>query len=144
MPGPKYEYKLAWMDRLIARATELNQTGAPVILAGDFNVALTAQDIYETRSYDDSALIDPVCRKRLRALQAVGFVDAYRRLHPDSSGFTFWDYRRRRWEHDSGLRLDYILLNDLAATGLGACSVDRSMCGADNPSDYTPICVEMA
>lgn len=139
MPGPKYEYKLSWMDRLTARACALTQSGAPVILAGDFNVALTSGDIYQTRSYDDSALTAPACRDKLHTLLAAGYVDAYRRLHPDTPGYTFWDYRRRRWDRDAGLRLDYLLLNDLAALGLETFSIERAMRGANNPSDHAPI-----
>lgn len=118
----------------------LSQTGAPVILAGEFNVAQTTLDIYKTRSYDDSALVHRACRERFDAMPELGLTDAFRWLHPGTAGYTFWDYRRNRWNRDAGLRLDYILVNDFVAMGLDACAVDREMRAQDNSSDHAPLC----
>ena len=115
-PGPKFDYKLAWFKRLTRHAASLNKAGIPVVLAGDYNVVPTAQDIYQTTSYDDDALLQPQSRAAYQRLLAQGWVDAVRALHPDAPMYTFWDYMRKRWERDAGLRLDQILLTaDLRA-----------------------------
>lgn len=138
-PGPKFDYKLAWLERLTSHAAELLQTRAPVILAGDFNVAPTSLDIYETRSYDDSALVHPKCRTARDELLALKLIDAFRTINRGEPGFTFWDYRRRRWQRNAGLRLDHILTNDFAALGLADCGVDKDMRGRENASDHAPV-----
>ena len=102
-PGPKFDYKLAWFKRLIRHAASLNKAGIPVVLAGDYNVVPTAQDIYPTKSYDDDALLQPQSRAAYKRLLAQGWVDAVRALHPDAPMYTFWDYMRKRWERDAGL-----------------------------------------
>ena len=110
-PGPKFNYKLAWFERLITHAAELMTAGVPVVLAGDYNVVPTAQDIYPTRSLDDNALIQPESRQAFARLLAQGWTDALRRLHPDGPLWTFWDYKRERWPADKGMRLDHFLLS---------------------------------
>lgn len=142
VPGEKFDYKLAWMDRLATHARDLLNSGAPVILAGDYNVAPAEMDIYETRSYDDSALILPECRVRFEALLNLGLVDTFRRLNPDQVAYTIWDYRRRRWERNAGLRLDHILMNDLAALGISRCGIDMQERGRDGASDHAPYWVK--
>ncbi len=141
LPGAKFDYKLGWLDRLSSHVADLLKTGAPVILAGDYNVAPEAIDIYETRSYDDSALIHPECRARFDALLKLGLIDTFRRLQPFEITYTFWDYRRRRWQRNAGLRLDHILMNDLAALGLAGCGVDSEERGRDGASDHSPFWV---
>ena len=96
-PGPKFNYKLAWFERLIAHAAELIAAGVPVVLAGDYNVVPTAQDIYPTRSLDNNALIQPESRQAFARLLAQGWTDALRKLHPEGPLWTFWDYKRERW-----------------------------------------------
>jgi exodeoxyribonuclease III len=95
-PGPKFNYKLAWFERLITHAAELLAAGVPVVLAGDYNVVPTPQDIYQTRSLDDNALIQPESRQAFARLLAQGWTDALRRLHPEGPLWTFWDYKRER------------------------------------------------
>ena len=140
-PGPKFDYKLAWFKRLIRHAGSLNRAGIPVVLAGDYNVVPTAQDIYPTKSYDDDALLQPQSRAAYQRLLAQGWVDAIRALHPDAPMYTFWDYMRKRWDRDAGLRLDQILLTpDLRARLLEA-GVDRTVRAKTNASDHAPVWV---
>ncbi len=143
-PGPKFDYKLAWMDRLNAHAESLLAEGVPVALAGDFNVVLGPDDIYPTRSYDDNALLQPEVRDRFRALLAQGWTEALRACQPEGRLFTFWDYRRQRWERDAGLRLDCILLSPGLAPRLRASGVDRAVRGRENASDHAPVWAELA
>ncbi|WP_442582101.1 exodeoxyribonuclease III [Mesorhizobium sp. ASY16-5R] len=142
-PGPKFEYKLAWLERLQQHATRLRKTGAPVVLAGDFNVAPTELDIYPTRSWDNDALIQPESRAAFRRLVGRNWTDAIRKLHPDERIYTFWDYKRNRWPRDAGLRLDHLLLTpDLAERLIGA-GVDREIRGLDGASDHAPAWIEL-
>ena len=142
-PGPKFDYKLAWFKRLTRHAASLNKAGIPVVLAGDYNVVPTAQDIYQTTSYDDDALLQPQSRAAYQRLLAQGWVDAVRTLHPDAPMYTFWDYMRKRWQRDAGLRLDQILLTaDLRARLLEA-GVDRGMRAKPNASDHAPVWITL-
>jgi exodeoxyribonuclease-3 len=140
-PGPKFDYKLAWFKRLIRHAAALNKAGIPVVLAGDYNVVPTAQDIYQTKSYDDDALLQPQSRAAYKRLLAQGWVDAIRALHPDAPMYTFWDYMRKRWERDAGLRLDQILLTPDLHDRLVDAGVDRSVRGKPDASDHAPVWV---
>jgi exodeoxyribonuclease-3 len=140
-PGPKFDYKLAWFERLIAHAGELCGAGAPVVLAGDFNVVPTDRDIYPTKSWSDDALLQPESRAAFRRLLAQGWTDAIRALHPDAPMYTFWDYKRNRWARDAGLRLDHLLLNAATARQLKAAGVDRSVRGEEGASDHAPAWV---
>ena len=101
-PGPKFKYKLAWMKRLLAHAAELYALDAPVVLAGDFNVVPTDADIYPTKSYAKNALVQPEPRALFRRLLDQGWIDAIRTMHPDAPMYTFWDYKRNRWQRDAG------------------------------------------
>src|SRR5262245_29828342 len=114
-PGPKFEYKLAWMERLLAHAKELYAAGVPVVLAGDYNVVPTDCDIYAVRSYADDALLQPAPRAQFQKLLGQGWRDALRALHPDAALYTYWSYLRNRWPRDAGLRIDHLLLSALAA-----------------------------
>src|SRR4026208_558343 len=110
-PGPKFDYKLAWLERLIEHGAELMKAGVPVVLAGDYNVVPTVQDIYATRSLDKNALIQPQSRRAYARLLAQGWTDALRKLQPEGPLWTFWDYERNRWALDKGMRLDHFLLS---------------------------------
>jgi exodeoxyribonuclease-3 len=143
-PGPKFDYKLKWMDRLLAYAKPLFACGLPVVLAGDYNVVPTDElDIYNPRSWKKDALLQPAPRARYRELLAQGWTDAIRHLHPDEKIFTFWDYFRQHWEKDSGLRIDHLLLNATLAPGLRACGVDRWVRGLEKASDHAPTWIEV-
>jgi exodeoxyribonuclease III len=137
-PGPKFNYKLAWFERLIAHAAELMASGAPVVLAGDYNVVPTPQDIYPTRSLDNSALIQPESRQAFARLLAQGWTDAMRKLHPDGPLWTFWDYKFERWQKDKGMRLDHFLLSPNLSDRLVDGGVDRWVRGQENASDHAP------
>jgi exodeoxyribonuclease-3 len=142
-PGPKFNYKLAWFERLIAHAAELMASGAPVVLAGDYNVVPTPQDIYPTRSLDNNALIQPQSRQAFARLLAQGWTDAMRRLHPDGPLWTFWDYKYERWAKDKGMRLDHFLLSPKVSDRLLDGGVDRWARGQVNASDHAPTWITL-
>jgi exodeoxyribonuclease-3 len=137
-PGPKFNYKLAWFERLIAHAAELKATGVPVVLAGDYNVVPTVRDIYQTKSLDDNALIQPESRQAFARMLDQGWMDALRRLVPDGPLWTFWDYKRERWPADKGMRLDHLLLSPELSERLVDGGVDRWVRGEENASDHAP------
>jgi exodeoxyribonuclease-3 len=143
-PGPKFDYKLAWFDRLIEHARNLNKENVPVILAGDYNVVpdLTI-DIYPTRSWDKDALTQPKPRARFRTLLDDGWLDSIRTKHPGQRIYTYWDYKRQRWERNGGLRLDHILLNEPLHRKLKAAGVDREERGREGASDHAPTWIEL-
>ena len=142
-PGPKFNYKLAWFERLIAHAAELLEADVPAILAGDYNVVPTDRDIYPTTSYSENALLRPESRAAFRRLLAQGWTDAIRTLHPEEPQFTFWDYKRNRWTRDAGLRLDHLLLSPAVAPRLVAAGVDREVRGREDASDHAPAWVTL-
>jgi exodeoxyribonuclease-3 len=142
-PGPKFNYKLAWFERLIAHAAELMASGAPVVLAGDYNVVPTPQDIYPTRSLDNNALIQPESRQAFARLLAQGWTDAMRKLHPDGPLWTFWDYKFERWQKDKGMRLDHFLLSPNLSDRLVDGGVDRWARGQENASDHAPTWITL-
>ena len=142
-PGPKFDYKLAWLERLHKHATALRRTGAPVVLAGDFNVAPTELDIYPTRSWDKDALIQPESRAAFRRLLGRSWTDALRHLHPDERIYTFWDYKRQRWPRNAGLRLDHLLLSANLRDRLVEAGVDREVRGREGASDHAPVWVRL-
>ena len=141
-PGPKFEYKLAWFERLIAHAAELMASGKPVILAGDFNVVPTDLDIYSPDHWRDNALLQPQAREAYARLLAQGWVDALRTRFPSERVYTFWDHLRNRWPRNAGLRIDHLLLSPTLT--LVDAGVDREMRGNDEPSDHAPAWAEMA
>ena len=142
-PGPKFDYKLAWMDRLIAHAKPLVKSKQPVILLGDYNVVPTDFDIYNPRSWLKDALLQPAPRQKYQELLAQGWTDALRDRHPEEKIFTFWDYFRQHWEKDSGLRIDHLLLNKALAPKLEDAGVDRWVRGLEKASDHAPTWVTL-
>ena len=143
-PGPKFDYKLAWFERLSAHAASLMAAKAPVVLAGDFNVAPTDLDIYPTRSWNNDALIQPASRQAFARLVAQGWTDALRETEPDERIYTFWSYKRDRWARNGGLRLDHLLLSPEVAKRLVAAGVDRNVRGEENASDHAPVWIQIA
>ena len=137
-PGPKFKYKLAWMERLLMHAAELYALDAPVVLAGDFNVVPTDADIYPSKSYAKNALVQPEPRAQFERLLDQGWIDAIRTTYPDAPMYTFWDYKRNRWPRDAGLRIDHLLLNPKAANRLVDAGVDREVRGLEGASDHAP------
>lgn len=142
-PGPKFNYKLAWMDRLAAHAQELIAAGVPVVLAGDYNVVPTQRDIYPTNSYDRDALLQPASRASYAEILRQGWRDAIRTLHPDEPMYTYWSYLRERWRRDAGLRIDHLLLSPQAEERLVAGDVDRAWRGKESASDHAPVWIEL-
>jgi exodeoxyribonuclease III len=142
-PGPKFDYKLAWFERLIAHAATLYSSGHPVVLAGDFNVIPTDFDIYNTRSWLKDALLQPETRACFERLLAQGWTDAIRHLHPDERIYTFWDYFRQHWQTNSGLRIDHLLLNKQLAKRLQTAGVDTWVRGQASASDHAPTWITL-
>lgn len=144
-PGPKFAYKLAWMERLIAHTAALFATDAPVVLAGDYNVVPTEADIYNSRSWKKDALLQPESRAAFQRLLDQGWTDAIRERFPDDPPpWTFWQYFRDAWPRDAGLRIDHLLLNESAAARLTDAGVDRWVRGEDRASDHAPTWIELA
>jgi exodeoxyribonuclease-3 len=142
-PGPKFDYKLAWNERLIAHAADLQSAGVPVVLAGDYNVVPTDWDIYPSRSWAKNALVQPEPRAQYRRLLEGGWTDALRTALPEAPRYTFWSYLRDSWSRDAGLRLDHLLLSRSLAGRLKAAGVDREVRGRENASDHAPAWVEL-
>ncbi|MDN2580094.1 exodeoxyribonuclease III [Aquibium sp. ELW1220] len=142
-PGAKFAYKLAWLERLRKHATALRRHGVPIVLAGDYNVAPTDLDIYPTSSWNDDALIHPESRAAYRRLVGRSWLDALRHLHPRGRVYTFWHYKRMRWQRDAGLRLDHLLLNRELADRLVEAGVDREVRGREGASDHAPVWVRL-
>jgi exodeoxyribonuclease-3 len=142
-PGPKFDYKLAWFERLIEHAKTLYKSKQPVVLCGDYNVVPTDFDIYNPASWKKDALLQPESRAAYARLLKQGWVDAIRALHPEDRIYTFWDYFRNHWLRNSGLRIDHLLLNKAAAAQLREAGVDRWVRGEGHASDHAPTWVEL-
>ncbi len=137
-PGPKFDYKLAWFERLIKHAKGLYASGHPVVMAGDYNVVPTDFDIYNPKSWLKDALLQPESRECYRRLLAQGWTDAIRHKYPDEPIYTFWDYFRQHWQRNSGLRIDHLLLSDELAPRLIDAGVDRWVRDLEKASDHAP------
>jgi exodeoxyribonuclease III len=140
-PGPKFDYKLAWFERLIAHAAELLALDVPAVLAGDYNVVPTEFDIYPTKSWANDALVQPASRAAFRRLVDQGWTDAIRTLHPADPMYTFWHYMRDRWRRNAVLRLAPLLLSPPLAGRLADAGVDRDVRGREGASDHAPAWV---
>lgn len=142
-PGPKFAYKLAWFRRLQAHGAELLASGAPVVLAGDYNVVPTDADIYALRSWQNNALVQPEPRAAFERLLASGWTDAVRAIHPAEPMYTFWDYLRNAWPRDAGMRIDHLLLSGELVKRLTRAGVDRAVRGYESASDHAPAWIEL-
>jgi exodeoxyribonuclease-3 len=142
-PGPKFDYKLAWLDALSAHAQELLESAMPVLLIGDYNVIPTDQDVYKPERWVKDALFAPEARKKYRALVEAGWTDAIRKLFPEKRIYTFWHYWRNSFERDAGIRIDHALLSPSLAKNLKDAGVDRVPRGWEKTSDHAPIWVEL-
>ena len=142
-PGPKFDYKLAWFERLIRHAKQLAASGHPVVLAGDYNVVATDFDIYDPKSWRKDALLQPATREAYARLLAQGWTDALRARHPQERIYTFWDYFRDHWTRNAGLRIDHLLLSKELAPRLLDADVDRWVRGQPRASDHAPTWVEI-
>lgn len=137
-PGPKFDYKLAWFDRLIDHAATLLAAERPVVLAGDYNVCPTDEDVFSMRRMADDALVQPESRAAYRRLLFQGWTDAIRARFPTGRVYTYWDYQMNAWPLDLGLRIDHLLLSPQAADRLLDAGVDKATRGKDKASDHAP------
>jgi exodeoxyribonuclease-3 len=142
-PGPKFDYKLAWFERLIEHAADLLASGAPVVLLGDFNVMPTERDVYKPERWLDDALFAPEVRAAFFRLLDQGWTDALRAIHPDGTIYTFFDYFRNAYARNAGLRIDHLLLSPDLAKRLVDAQVDRHVCGWEKTSDHAPVWIEL-
>jgi exodeoxyribonuclease-3 len=142
-PGPKFDYKLRWLERLNAHAERLMRSGEPVILAGDFNVIPTELDVYAPERWVDDALFRPEVREAYRALLEQGWTDAIRSGYPNQRVYTFWKYLRNAFARDAGLRIDHLLLSPAVAGRLVSTGVARDVRAHEKPSDHAPVWVEI-
>jgi len=142
-PGPKFDYKLAWFERLIRHAGRLKKADIPVVLAGDLNVVPTEFDIYPNHSYADNALLQPEPRRAFSRLIRQGWTDSIRALHPHDPQFSYWSYMRNRWPRDAGLRLDFLLLSPKCKQRLAAGGVDRWVRDLPDASDHAPVWIDL-
>ncbi|WP_116789658.1 exodeoxyribonuclease III [Flavobacterium psychrotrophum] len=142
-PGPKFDYKLQWFERFSARAKVLLDSKTPVVLAGDFNVIPNEIDAYKPERWVNDALFRPETREAFQKLIAQGWTDAIRKLYPDETIYTFWDYFRNAYGRDAGLRIDHFLLSDEAAAMLKSVAVDRHVRGWEKTSDHTPVWITL-
>lgn len=140
-PGPRFDYKLRWMKRLIRHARSLVDLPHPAVLLGDFNVIPTEADVYDPKAWRRDALFQPEVREQFEHLLAQGWTDALRSVHGDSTIYTFWDYFRQHAERDRGLRIDHLLLNPILAARLVDAGVDRWVRLQDKASDHAPTWV---
>ena len=140
----KYNYKLAFMDRLIAHAKCLLAFEEPLVMAGDYNVIPTPQDCADPAAWEGDALFLPEVRARFRSLLNLGLTDALRATSDDPRLYTFWDYQSAAWQRNKGIRIDHLLLSPLAADRLIEVAVDKDMRGESKPSDHVPVRVELA
>lgn len=143
-PGPKFAYKLRWMQRLAAHARDLVDLPHPAVLMGDFNVIPTDEDVYDPRAWRNDALFQPEVREAFDALLAQGWTDALRHVHPEGPVYTFWDYFRQHAERDRGLRIDHLLLNKVLLAGLKDAGVDRWVRLQGKASDHAPTWITVA
>lgn len=142
-PGPRFDYKLAWFERLIDHAAALAESGHPTVLAGDFNVVPTDFDIYNPGWWREDAVMQPQTREAYSRLLAQGWIDATRRLHPKERVYTFW-VNANAYRRNAGFRMDFLLLSPALASRLRAAQVDREHRGREKPSDHAPVWIELA
>jgi exodeoxyribonuclease-3 len=143
-PGPKYDYKLAWMERLHARAAELLAAEEPALMAGDYNVIPQAEDAARPSAWEKDALYLPDSRAAWRRIVNLGFTDAFRTRTPGPGHYTFWDYQAGAWNRNDGIRIDHMLLTPQAADLLTDTGIDSAFRGREKPSDHVPLWVDLA
>ncbi|MDB5508225.1 MAG: Exodeoxyribonuclease [Hyphomicrobiales bacterium] len=140
----KYDYKLAWMERLTAHARELIKLEEPLVLAGDYNVIPGPRDAYDPAAWAKDALFLPQTRERFHSLLNLGFTDALRAVSDEAGVYTFWDYQAGAWQKNLGIRIDHLLLSPQAADRLRNVTIDKQMRAREKPSDHVPIRIDLA
>jgi exodeoxyribonuclease III len=144
VPGPKYEYKLAWMERLRARAIALLKSEEPALMAGDYNIIPQAEDAKRPEAWGEDALFRPESRAAYRRILNLGYTEAFRARTYAPGHYSFWDYQAGAWNRNDGIRIDHFLLTPQAADLLTDCQIDKEVRGSDKPSDHVPVWVEIA
>lgn len=142
-PGPKFDYKLRWMDRLATRAKALLAEERPVVLAGDYNVIPNDDDVFSVQAMQSDALMQPGARSGYRTLLSQGWTDSLRTRFPNGGVWTFWDYQAGAWQRDAGFRIDHLLLSPIAADRLTDAGVDKAYRGRERASDHAPTWVRL-
>jgi len=140
----KYSYKKDWLDALIKQLKTLSKKNGNIILGGDFNIIPSAEDVYNVKSFEDDALFRLEIRKKLREMINLGFHDAYRHIHGDKEGYTFWDYMRGAWQKNNGMRIDHFLVSNSLLNIIKNVNINKDPRGKEKPSDHTPIEIELA
>lgn len=143
VPGPKYDYKLAWMERLRARAAALLQDEMPVVMAGDYNIIPQAEDAARPEVWTEDALFLPESRAAFRRILHLGYTEAFRAREPRPGHYSFWDYQAGAWQKNHGIRIDHLLLSPQAADLLRGTGIDKEIRGRDKPSDHVPVWIEL-
>ncbi len=143
-PGPKYDYKLAWMERLYARAKELMATEEPFLMAGDYNIIPQDEDAAKPEDWQEDALARPESRAAYRRLLNLGFTEAFRARNQMPGMYSFWDYQAGAWNRNNGIRIDHFLLSPQCADLLQDCQIDKEERGRSKPSDHVPVWVDLA
>ncbi|MEM7650571.1 MAG: exodeoxyribonuclease III [Pseudomonadota bacterium] len=144
IPGEKFDYKLAWMERLYNRLKKLREDDIAFAIGGDFNVIPQDKDCWDPKAWENDALAQPESRAAFRKLINLGLYEAFRGLHSASGEYTFWDYQAGRWQKDQGIRIDHFLLSPEMADRLMKCEIDKTPRGWEKPSDHTPISIEIS
>ena len=142
-PGPKYDYKLAWMARMKDRAAELLAEEIPVIMGGDYNVIPQAEDAAKPEAWRDDALFLPESRAAFRRILHLGYSDAFRARDRQSGQYSFWDYQAGAWNRNNGIRIDHLLLSPQAADLMRDAGIDKAVRGGEKPSDHVPVWTEL-
>ena len=142
-PGPKYDYKLNWMERLYERANELIQDQMPALMAGDYNIIQQAEDAARPEAWTKDALFLPQSRTAFRKIVNLGFTDAFRARQNGAGHYSFWDYQAGAWNRNDGILIDHILLTPAAADLLQDCKIDHEIRGREKPSDHVPVWVKL-
>jgi len=143
VPGPKYDYKLAWMDRLYTRAQQLLASEEPALMAGDYNIIPQVEDAARPDAWREDALFRPESRAAYRRILNLGFTDAFRARTRGPGHYSFWDYQAGAWNRNDGIRIDHFLLTPQAADLLTSCHIDAEIRGHEKPSDHVPVCIDL-
>ena len=138
-PGPKFDYKINWMKRLIKYSSDIYNNNEPLILGGDFNVIQNNNDCYDISKWLDDALYLEVTRKLMKEIINIGLLDSYRIKYPDSREYSFWDYQAGAWQKDNGIRIDFLLISPEIVDLLEDVGIDKNPRGLSKPSDHTPV-----
>ncbi len=144
VPGPKYDYKLAWMDRLRARAEDLLAEEMPFLMAGDYNIIPQPEDAARPQDWIEDALFRPESREAWRKIVNLGLTEAFRVRNQAPEHYTFWDFQRGAWQRNDGIRIDHFLLSPECADLLTDCQIDKEVRGREKPSDHVPIWINLA